>query len=283
MRTSTASSLLPANTRTSHLPPRGRFASAPRSPPRTCPQVVHLRGYRVLDRVGGSPPRSCWSRRSVARSSCGPAWTENGLFAANADEIANGQAGLDIDDVESTLSNESVNDAGSDASPPSGGSGVPAPSDAAVTSEGSTDADTPSGSTGGSGATDGGSGSTSAPKPSPSETAPKPSPSPTSEPSEDPDGFDGFGGGRLCPAPSDPEDDAADGEDDKATDAKKKPDDGEQVTPNPCVPPEPSEDGDSGDSSVEEEDEVASEGEGSSSKLERPKLPGDPPERAPRD
>jgi hypothetical protein len=262
------------------------------------PPVAHLRGYRVLDRVGKVAAvfvlvvgvgGAVVMRPGLDGSTGIPAilgqgdGDENGLFAANADEIANGQAGLDIDDVESTLSNESVNDAGSDASPPSGGSGVPAPSDAAVTSEGSTDADTPSGSTGGSGATDGGSGSTSAPKPSPSETAPKPSPSPTSEPSEDPDGFDGFGGGRLCPAPSDPEDDAADGEDDKATDAKKKPDDGEQVTPNPCVPPEPSEDGDSGDSSVEEEDEVASEGEGSSSKLERPKLPGDPPERAPRD
>jgi hypothetical protein len=257
------------------------------------PPVAHLRGYRVLDRVGKVAAvfvlvvgvgGAVVMRPGMDGSTGIPAilgqgdGNENGLFVANADEVADGQAGLDIDDVGSTPSSE--NEGVSDASQ---SNEAPASQETPIgTSSGrSTDVGPTTGSTGGSGSTDAGAGSTPAPKPSPSEASPKPSPSPTTEPSEDSDGFDGFGGGRLCPAPSDTEDDSAEGEDEKAKDGKTAEGD-EKAEPNPCVPPKPSDEPEDGENSVEGEDEESSDDEEVASQLRKPKLPGDPPERGPR-
>jgi hypothetical protein len=165
------------------------------------PPVAHLRGYRVLDRVGKVAAvfvlvvgvgGAVVMRPGLDGSTGVPAIlgqgdsNESGLFAANADEIVDGQAGLDIDDVRSTASTDDGDEGGGDASQGTEGSGAPAPQETptGTSSGGSTEAGTSTGSTGGSGSTDAGSGSTPAPKPSPSEASPKPSPSPTTEPSE---------------------------------------------------------------------------------------------------
>jgi hypothetical protein len=263
------------------------------------PPVAHLRGYRVLDRVGKVAAvfvlvvgvggavvmRPAFDGSTGIPAILGPDDNdEGGLYAANADEVADGWAGLAIDDVESTRSSDDADQGGgSDATQATEGSGAPAPQEAptGTNSGGSTNEGATDGSTGGSGSTGAGPGSTAAPKPSPSGSSPKPSPSPTAEPSEDPDGFDGFGGGRLCPTPPDAEADPAEGENADDTDRSG---DGEKSEPDPCVPPKPSDEPDDGESdepSAEADEEEASQDEGPPAKL-RPKLPGDPPERGPR-
>jgi hypothetical protein len=264
------------------------------------PQVAHLRGYRVLDRVGKVAAvfvlvvgvgGAVVMRPGFDDSTGIPAIlgqddnNESELFAANADEVAAGEAGLDIDDVESAPDAGEVGEgaSGDAATRRFEGSETPVVQDAPAgnTAEGPTDAGAPSSPTGGaSGPTDAGSSPSPAPKPSPSEASPEPSPAPTTEPSEDPDGFDGFGGGRLCPAPSDAEGDAAEGEDGKKTK------DGADATPNPCPSPTPSEepaDGEGEDPSAEPEDEIEPADEAASTKIKKPKLPGNLPERTPRD
>jgi hypothetical protein len=197
------------------------------------PPVAHLRGYRVLDRVGKVAAvfvlvvgvgGAVVMRPGLDGSTGIPAILgqgdndESGLYAANADEVADGWAGLDIDDVGSTPSSDDADEGGSDASPGDRGFGGPAPQEAptGTSSGGSTNAGATDRIDRGVGFDRRGAGSTAAPKPSPSEASPKPSPRRRPSPPRTLTGSTASAAAASAPSPrrgGDP----AEGEDEKAT------------------------------------------------------------------
>jgi hypothetical protein len=240
--------------------------------------VVHLRGYRLVDRVGRVAAAfvlvAAVGSAVVLVPGEGPSrfpaitGTEADGRSAASPNTGGAQPGIDLTIDEADLGPEvepgTDQAAGDSASHPSErdpvdttGAGSPSTE---PTTGGTSDTSppppsgsrTPAAAAPGPGPGPGGGTNPSAP-PSTSPPA-SPSPSPQPSPSESPDGFDGFGGGRPCPPTSVK----------PAYGSDEQPDEGDTRPPT-CPPekgPEGSDDGDERTEDGEDADEAAPEGPG---------------------
>jgi hypothetical protein len=257
-----------------HEAPSVPVVAAVPEPVAPAAEVVHLRGYRLADRLGrvaaafvliagvggaivirpGEPVPTVGEQPILGASNQTSAPTIEGVPDEGAIEVADAEGGGTSEaagEAGTSTSSRDTSDATSPADRPSTSDGSPADGNGPAPTSGST------GSSGGGGSGDTG----SAPAPAP--TAPSPSPKPGEGEAKDPGGFDGFGGGRLCPLPTDDAGDEGDADETKEpADGTSEDADGSDRPTCPTPKPQPTDEdeGDTADDGAEADDPEASDG-----------------------